>query len=63
MSELATATALPPAGSSAVTSASVTSASPASDFTALFPNDDQAAATTVFQDLVQIVTDSGVTAG
>jgi len=46
--------------SAATGSSTVTSASASSEFTGLFPSSDQAAATSVYNDLVKIVTDSGV---
>ena len=41
-------------------STTVTTASAQSEFTSLFPSSDQAAATTVYNDLAKVVTDSGV---
>ncbi len=46
--------------SAATGSTTVTSASASSEFAGLFPTSDQAAATSVYHDLVKIVTDSGV---
>ena len=43
-------------------STTVTTASAQSEFTGLFPSDDLTPATTVFNDLVKIVTDAGVAA-
>jgi hypothetical protein len=47
--------------SAATGSTTVTAASASSEFTGLFPSSDQAAATSVYNELVKIVADSGVT--